>query len=63
MQLFRGHELGGVIHLQSSEIDFDTKNTDLYAVRAIERVPAGSCHFPCSTNPSQSVVSFPCIQK
>ncbi len=35
----------------------------LYAVRAIERVPAGSCHFPCSTDPSQSVVSFPCVQK
>ncbi len=29
----------------------------MYAVRAIERVPAGSCHFPSSTDPSQSVVS------
>ncbi len=35
----------------------------LYAVRAIERVPAGSCHFSCLTDPSQSVVNFPCIQK
>ncbi len=35
----------------------------LYAVRAINRVPAGSCHFSCSTDPSQSVVSFPCVQK
>ncbi len=35
----------------------------LYAIRATDRVPAGSCHFPCSTDPSQSVVSFPCIWK
>ncbi len=35
----------------------------MYAVRATERVPAGSCHFPCSTDPSQSVVSFPCVWK
>ncbi len=35
----------------------------VYAVRATERVPAGSCHFPCFTDPSQSVVSFPCIRK
>ncbi len=35
----------------------------LYAVRAIKRVPAGSCHFLCFTDPSQSVVSFPCIRK
>ena len=33
----------------------------MYAVRATERVPAGSCHFPCFTDPSQSVVSFPCV--
>ncbi len=38
-------------------------HTTLYAVRATDRVPAGSCHFPCSTDPSQSVVSFPCVQK
>ncbi len=30
---------------------------ELYAVRAIERVPAGSCHFLCFADPSQSVVS------
>ncbi len=35
----------------------------VYAVRATERVPTGSCHFPCSTDPSQSVVSFPCVRK
>ncbi len=35
----------------------------VYAVRAINRVPAGSCHFSCSTDPSQSVASFPCIRK
>ncbi len=35
----------------------------VYAVRAIERVPAGSCHFSCLTDPSQSVVSFPCVRK
>ena len=35
----------------------------LYAVRATNRVPAGSCHFSCLTDPSQSVVSFPCIRK
>ncbi len=35
----------------------------VYAVRAIERVPAGSCHFSCLTDPSQSVVSFPCVWK
>ncbi len=35
----------------------------VYAVRAIERVPAGSCHFSCLTDPSQSVVNFPCIWK
>ncbi len=35
----------------------------LYAVRATNRVPAGSCHFLCSTDPSQSVVSFPCVRK
>ncbi len=35
----------------------------LYAVRAVNRVPAGSCHFSCSTDTSQSVVSFPCIWK
>ncbi len=39
------------------------ESTMLYAVRAIERVPAGSCHFPCLTDPSQLVVSFPCIRK
>ncbi len=38
-------------------------HTHVYAVRATERVPTGSCHFLCSTDPSQSVVSFPCIQK
>ncbi len=47
---------------------FCTKRTvllrgKLYAVRATERVPAGSCHFPCFTDPSQSVVSFPCVRK
>ncbi len=36
---------------------------ELYAVRATDRVPAGSGHFPCSTDPSQSVVSFPCVRK
>ncbi len=35
----------------------------VYAVRATERVPAGSCHFPCFTDPSKSVVSFPCVRK
>ncbi len=35
----------------------------VYAVRAIERVPAGSCHFSCLTDPSQSVVNFPCVRK
>ena len=39
------------------------EGTALYTVRAIERVPAGSCHFPCLTDPSQSVVSFPCVWK
>ena len=33
----------------------------LYAVRATERVPAGSCHFPCFTDPSQSVASSLCV--
>ncbi len=33
----------------------------LYAVRATERVPAGSCHFSCFTDPSQSVASFLCV--
>ncbi len=28
-----------------------------------QRVPAGSCHFSCLTDPSQSVVNFPCIRK
>ncbi len=37
--------------------------TPVYAVRAIERVPAGSCHFSCLTDPSQSVVNFPCVWK
>ncbi len=36
---------------------------ELYAVRAIERVPAGSCHFSCFTDPSQLVASFLCIRK
>ncbi len=35
----------------------------MYAVRATDRVPAGSCHFLCFTDPSQSVVSFPCVRK
>ncbi len=35
----------------------------VYAVRAIERVPTGSCHFSCLTDPSQSVANFPCVQK
>ncbi len=37
--------------------------TSVYAVRAIKRVPAGSCHFLCLTDPSQSVVSVPCVRK
>ncbi len=40
-----------------------SKGTSLYAVRAIKRVPAGSCHFLCLTDPSQSVVSIPCVRK
>ena len=28
-----------------------------------QSVPAGSCHFSCLTDPSQSVVNFPCVQK
>ncbi len=40
-----------------------TWNQSMYVVRTTERVPAGSCHFPCFTDPSQSVVSFPCVRK
>ncbi len=39
------------------------RTNSLYAVRAIERVPAGTCHFSCLTDPSQSVVNFPCVRK
>ncbi len=28
-----------------------------------QSVPAGSCHFSCLTDPSQSVVNFPCVRK
>ncbi len=47
-------------------LNFDNDNGSelcVYAVRAIERVPAGSCHFLCLADPSQSVVSFPCVRK
>ena len=35
----------------------------MYAVRAAKSVPTDSCHFPCETNPLQSVANIPCVWK
>ncbi len=62
---FRATGLPSIVGCFASCYCHCTRNTGslLYAVRAIERVPADSCHFSCLTNPSQSVVNFPCVQK
>ncbi len=49
--------------VQTIFIHFLSRWIPMYVVRATERVPAGSCHFPCFTDPSQSVVSSLCIWK
>ncbi len=36
---------------------------DAVCGKSHQRVPAGSCHFSCLTDPLQSVVNFPCIRK
>ncbi len=51
------------IIFQCVEYQHLSDRVQLYAVRAIDRVPAGSCHFSCLTDPSQSVVNFPCVRK